>query len=73
MPMKKNTLKYSALGFQMAITIGLGAWGGQYLDNKYENTDQLWTITLILIAIAIAIYQVIRDVIKMNKESEHEN
>ena len=70
MPPKKNNLRYSSLGFQMAITIGLGAWGGYYLDNKYGTEKPVYTISLVLVAIAVAIYQVIRDVIRMNKENE---
>ncbi len=56
----------------MAITIGLGAWGGQYLDNKYQNETPIFTIVLILVAIAVALYQVIREVLKLSKEDEKE-
>ena len=70
MPNKKNYLKYSSLGFQMAITIGLAAWGGQYLDKKYQTEKPVYTIILILAGIAIALYQVIREVSRLSKEDE---
>lgn len=70
MPSNKNYLKYSSLGFQMAITIGLAAWGGQYLDNKYLTEKPYYTIALILCGIAIAMYQVIREVSRLSKEDE---
>lgn len=71
---KKNSyLKYSSLGFQMAITIGLAAWGGNYLDEKYENEQPILTIILILLGIAIALYQVIREVSRLSKQDEEEN
>ncbi|MFD1553138.1 hypothetical protein DNU06_12470 [Putridiphycobacter roseus] len=73
MASNKNYLKYSSLGFQMAITVGLAAWGGQYFDKKFENEQPIFTIVLILIGIAIALYQVIREVNKLTKEDEEED
>jgi F0F1-type ATP synthase assembly protein I len=70
MPKNKNHLKYSSLGFQMAITIGLAAWGGNYLDGKYQTEKPVYTIVLILLGIAIAMYQVIREVSRLSKEDQ---
>ncbi len=72
MSSNKNNLKFSSLGFQMAITIGLGAWLGNYLDNKYETENPVYTIIIILLAIAISFYNLIREVNKLNKENENE-
>jgi len=72
-PKQSTILKFSSLGFQMAITIGLGAWGGNYLDKKYENEKPIYTIILILLSIAIALYQVIREVNKLTKEEENKD
>ena len=36
-PKKNDQLRYSSLGFQMAITIGLGAWLVTWLDEKYQT------------------------------------
>lgn len=54
----------------MAITIGLAAWGGQYFDNKYQTEKPYYTIALILVGIAVAMYQVIREVGRLSKEDE---
>lgn len=54
----------------MAITIGAGAWFGNYLDQKYTTEKPYYTILFVLIGIAIALYQVIKDVTNMTKEDE---
>ncbi len=60
-------LKYSNLGIQMAVIIGLSAWGGHKLDLHYKNDPPVFTIVLSLLGIAIALYIVLKDIIKSNK------
>ena len=60
-------LRYSALGIQMAVIIGLAAWGGSHLDEKYQNKTPWFTITFILVGIFGSLYLVIKDVMKSNK------
>ncbi|MEO6303604.1 MAG: AtpZ/AtpI family protein, partial [Bacteroidia bacterium] len=60
-------LKYSNLGFQMAVIIGLSAWGGNKLDTSYKNETPIFTIVLSLLGIALALYIVLKDIIKSNK------
>jgi F0F1-type ATP synthase assembly protein I len=67
-PKQSAYLKYSSLGFQMAITIGLGAWLGTFLDEKYKTPKPYYTIAIILASIFIALYQVIKEVMSLNKE-----
>jgi len=71
-PKQSAYLKYSSLGFQMAITIGLGAWLGSYLDGKYKTEKPYYTIAIILLSIFIALYQVIKEVMTLNKEMDEE-
>jgi len=71
-PKQSNYLRLSSLGFQMAITIGLGAWLGIYLDEKYQTEKPYYTIAIVLMSIAIALYQVIKEVMSINKEMEEE-
>ncbi len=71
-PKQSAYLKYSSLGFQMAITIGLGAWLGTYLDEKYNTEKPYYTIAIILLSIFIALYQVIKEVMNLNKEMDAE-
>lgn len=69
MPQKQPNLflKYSNLAIQMAVTIGLGAWGGQKLDDYYKNNTPIFTIILSLVGVATAIYLVLKDFIKHEK------
>ena len=60
--------KYSALGIQMGIIIGGLTWLGTFLDQKYVTTP-LWTVVLSLSSVFIALYLVIKEVIKMNKDN----
>ena len=59
--------KYSSLGVQMAVIIGGGCYGGHKLDEYYQNKTPVFTIVLSLVAIAIAMYIVLKDLIKPNK------
>jgi len=69
-PKKSDYLRYSSLGFQMAITIGLFAWLGNFLDEKYQTEDPYYSIACILFGIAVALYQVIKEVISLSKDSD---
>jgi F0F1-type ATP synthase assembly protein I len=61
--------KYSGLGIQMGIVIAGTTWLGTYLDEKY-STKPLWTVLLSLAGVAIALYIVIKEVIKMSKDKD---
>jgi hypothetical protein len=54
-------------GVQMAILIGVGAFGGRYLDEKYGNTIPGYTVTFSLLGVAIGLYLVIKEVINISK------
>ena len=69
-PKKSDYLKYSSVGFQMAITIGIFAWLGDYLDERYQTEKPYYSIACILVGIAIALYQVIKEVINMTNEND---
>lgn len=51
----------------MGIIIFLFTWFGGWLDNKYGNTSNPNTILFTLIGVAIAMYNVIRQVNQLNK------
>jgi F0F1-type ATP synthase assembly protein I len=72
-PRKSDYLRFSSLGFQMAITIGLGAWLGTYLDDRYNTEKPYYTIIIILLSIAIALYQVIKEVMNLTKDDDEKS
>lgn len=63
-------IRFSNIGFQMAATIGLGAWGGSKLDERYQTKKPYFTIVLSLLGIAAALYLVIKDVLSQSKDEE---
>ena len=70
-PEKKKTNRFvrlSGIGAQMAGTIFLGAFLGRYLDDKYPMEKKWWTIGLTIFAVAISLYNVLKQVNRMNDE-----
>jgi len=59
-----GALRYAGMGTQMAITIGLGVWGGLKLDAHFPNKYHLWTLLLSLLSVGIAMFFAIRDLNK---------
>lgn len=61
-------IQLSGVGLQMGAIIGLGAWGGFWLDTHYHISNKLFTIILTLLAVAASLYIVIKEVIKISKD-----
>jgi hypothetical protein len=57
-------MRYSGMATQMGITIGLGVWGGMKLDEKFSDGGKGFTLTLSLVSVIVAMYMVIKDLIK---------
>ena len=71
---KNNNLKQTNkwlvmmnIPFQMGVIIFCFTYLGIWLDEKYTNTS-IFTIILSLLAVFIALYNVIRQVKNLNKE-----
>lgn len=62
-----NALKYTSLGFQMLITIGISVFLGIKLD-QWLHTHQIFTIILSLVGVVAGIYLAIKDFIKPKKK-----
>jgi F0F1-type ATP synthase assembly protein I len=58
--------KFSNLAIQMGVSIGLGAFLGIQLDAYFEK-DLLFTIIFSLLAVFGALYQIIKEVTRLNK------
>jgi F0F1-type ATP synthase assembly protein I len=63
-----NLAKLSGVGLQMGATIFLGAYAGKWLDQKYPNEKGWFTIGFTLLFVGISLFNVLRQVNKINKE-----
>jgi F0F1-type ATP synthase assembly protein I len=61
-------LEFVNIAFQMGIIIAAGVLLGIWLDKKFPNDFSGFTIGVSLLGVFIALYQVIRRVMKMSKE-----
>lgn len=59
-----SLLKYSGMGLQMAAIMLLGAWGGMQLDRYYKIHNSIFTATLTILGVVIAVYLTVKDLIK---------
>jgi len=57
----------------MGVTVFLGAYLGKFLDNKYPSDKKWFTIGLTILAVAISLYNVLRQVNKINQEDDNKN
>lgn len=62
-------LVFSGMAVQMGATIGLGAWGGQQLDQKYQPEKPYWTIALSLLGVFISLYLLIKQAKKLSDDA----
>jgi membrane protein DedA with SNARE-associated domain len=71
LPKNKDTMKwlrFSGIAIQMGVVIWLGNVLGKYIDTKTERGDELWSKIITLIAVLLAMFSVIREVIKIGKD-----
>lgn len=64
-----NLVKLSGVGLQMGITIFAGAYLGKWLDQKYPSDKNWFTIGFTLLFVALALYNVLRQVNRINKSN----
>ena len=60
-------IKYSSLNMQMAAIIVLGAFFGNYLDEK-NDLNKIYTIIFSLGSIFFALYYVFKKIVKKNEK-----
>ena len=69
-PNKKPSNKWIALiniPIQMGVIIFLFAYGGNWLDENYPNPKVYYNKILVMVGVALALYNVIRQVNEINK------
>ena len=73
---KRNPLNsyvvYSNMAIEMGVIIAIGGFGGIKLD-KWLDKSPLFTLICSLAAVAIAMYTIIKEVTKTNKNSNNES
>lgn len=57
-------LKYSTIGFQMIAVVVAGALLGDWLDDKYNPDGKLYTVICSLLAIFLALYLALKELLK---------
>ena len=62
-------LVLSSAGLQMGVTIYLGAYLGKWLDEKSPLDKNWYTIICTLSAVVLALWQLLRQVNKLNEEN----
>lgn len=63
---KKNpneVLKYSGMGFQLLIILGIAVYIGQKLDAQFSYEKPYLTALCALIALPVALYSVLKDLL----------
>ncbi|HEA29833.1 MAG TPA: AtpZ/AtpI family protein [Leeuwenhoekiella sp.] len=63
----KNWVVMTGMAFQMGIIIALGVIFGIWLDGKFPNQYQAFTIIFSLLGVFAALYTVIKQVNNLNK------
>ena len=67
-PTQPNHLaRLSGVGLQMGTTIFAGAYFGKWMDEIYPSEKEWFTIGFTLLFVAIALYNVLRQVKKINE------
>lgn len=66
-------IRFSSIALQMGLTIYLGSKFGEWLDVKFNNDNQLYYKIVTLIAVFIAMYSVIKQVINLTNSNQNKN
>jgi ATP synthase protein I len=60
----RSFARYSGIGIQMLATIGLSTWAGYWLDGHFQTKTPWFTLSLMLLGLFAALYNVIKSVTK---------
>ncbi|MBL7558547.1 AtpZ/AtpI family protein [Olleya sp. YSTF-M6] len=66
-------IRFTTMAIQMGVTIWLGSLLGGWLDKKLENNNQLYFKIVTLLAVFLAMYSVIKQVIKITNQQNSKN
>ena len=57
-------VRYSSIAFQMGVTVFAGAYGGVKLDEYFQLGFPIFTLSLTIFSVGVAMYFAIKDFIK---------
>jgi len=60
----KNFIRFSSLGFEMMVIIGLGTFLGYKIDQWMENEFKGFTLGLMILSVVLAIFYGTRSLLK---------
>ena len=63
-PPLNSFVRYSSIAFQMGITVFAGAYGGVKLDEYFQLSFPVFTLTLTIFSVGVAMYFAIKDFMK---------
>ena len=55
-------VRLSGIGLQMGITIYLAAYLGKWLDAKYPNERDIYTMVLTLLGVVLSFYSMLKQI-----------
>lgn len=63
-----NIIRFSGLGLQIALIIGGGSYLGKLLDEQYPMDKNWFTLGMVLLSVAVAMWYAVRTLNNFNKE-----
>lgn len=66
-------IRFTSIALQMGVTIWLGSLLGSWLDVKFESENQIYFKVITLLAVFIAMYSVIKQVVKITNNQNSKN
>ena len=68
--LRNNYARFSGIAIQMFAIIALGTYAGVKLDEKYPNEHDIYTVSLSLSSVILAIVFVIRRILSATKDDK---
>lgn len=65
-------VRFTSIALQMGLTIYLGSLLGAWVDSKVGNTNQLYYKIITLLAVFLAMFSVIRQVLNITNNDKND-
>ena len=64
-------LRLSSVAIQMGVIIGGFSWLGDYLDDRQQNKEPIWTIVLALTGVMVSMNLIFKEVKNINRDDQN--